>query len=188
MVKKLEEIVGDKDFSASIKKQGVGQPSYPADFCAGCACVCAGAPCAGCEDRNDDYCDDSCDDSCDTSEDSSCDTSCDAGHSYDSSYESHPAHTSVPSIYLYSKKSRCFVATVVYEEVGGADSMQVAALRNFRDDVLAGTKFGRKLIDFYYGGFGEKAAELIEKKVSFAIPLIRKGLDYVVKKYEIKQS
>jgi|WetSurMetagenome_2_1015567.scaffolds.fasta_scaffold551700_1 hypothetical protein len=80
-------------------------------------------------------------------------------------------------------KKKCFIATAVY---GDENCHEVQVLRDFRDNVLQESGLGRKVIDFYYGGAGMKAARFIENHVPFAIPPIRKGLDLIVEKYERK--
>lgn len=74
----------------------------------------------------------------------------------------------------------CFVATAVY---GNIKAPEVEALRNIRDHVLLKSYFGRKFVEFYYSGAGEKAAEFIENEIPFTIPVIRKGLDFIVNSY-----
>jgi len=78
------------------------------------------------------------------------------------------------------KMQSCFVATAVY---GNINAPEVETLREFRDNVLAQNAFGRKIIDLYYGGFGQKAAQFIKEKTPSAIPIIKKGLDYIVNTY-----
>lgn len=75
------------------------------------------------------------------------------------------------------RESWCFVATAVY---GGENSSQTDELRRYRDEVLGRSMIGRKFIDFYYGGFGEKAAYFMLNKIPGVIPLIRRGLDLLV--------
>ncbi len=79
----------------------------------------------------------------------------------------------------------CFVATTVY---GDINAPQVQTLREFRDNVLMPSRLGKIIIDFYYGGAGEKAARFLESKVPQTIPSIRKGLNYIVRKYESKDK
>jgi len=71
----------------------------------------------------------------------------------------------------------CFVATAVY---GDINAQEVQVLREFRDNVLMETGLGRKAVDLYYSGFGERVADFIKTRASFTIPLIRKGLDSLV--------
>jgi hypothetical protein len=78
---------------------------------------------------------------------------------------------------------KCFIATTVY---GDEDAHPVQVLRDFRDNVLYENGLGRKIISFYYGGAGRKAADIIEKHIPFVIPAVRKGLDVLVEKYEQK--
>lgn len=75
----------------------------------------------------------------------------------------------------------CFVATVVY---GREDAPEVQTLREVRDKVLMQSYFGRKFVDFYYSGFGEKTAQVIKDRIPSAIPLIRRGLDHIVEKHQ----
>src|SRR3989338_9482327 len=74
----------------------------------------------------------------------------------------------------------CFVATAVY---GDREAPEVQALRRFRDEVLMDSPFGRACVDFYYGGFGKGAADFIRTWVPSSIPFIRKGLDYIARRY-----
>jgi hypothetical protein len=52
--------------------------------------------------------------------------------------------------------------------------------------VLAESGLGRKVISLYYSGLGERAASLVREKLPFAIPAIRKGLDFLVDRYSAK--
>jgi len=70
----------------------------------------------------------------------------------------------------------CFIATVVYDDI---NAPEVQVLRNYRGNVLMENNLGRKLVDFYYSGIGEKVATCIRQR-PFLIPLIKKGLDYIV--------
>jgi len=79
-----------------------------------------------------------------------------------------------------AKGSACFIATAVY---GDINAPEVQVLRNFRDRVLMESELGRKLIDFYYSGTGERTADFIKKQVPSVIPAIKKGLDYLVNRY-----
>ncbi len=74
----------------------------------------------------------------------------------------------------------CFVATAVY---GDVNAPQVQTLRDFRDNVLMENFLGRKLVNFYYGGAGEKTADFIKNHLHSSVPLIRKGLDVLVQRY-----
>ena len=74
----------------------------------------------------------------------------------------------------------CFVATAVY---GNPDAPQVQALRDFRDEVLMQHPLGRRAVNFYYSGAGQRAADFIRDQVPSAILPIRKGLDFLVQKY-----
>lgn len=75
----------------------------------------------------------------------------------------------------------CFIATVVY---GSVHAPEVQVLRDFRDHVLMESGLGRKVVDLYYSGFGERTAEFIRDHASFMIPTIRKGLDQLVNYYQ----
>jgi len=79
---------------------------------------------------------------------------------------------------LYDKRD-CFVASVVY---GDVNSPEVQVLRNYRDDVLSQNYFGRKFIEFYYGGAGKKVSNLLRDLPS-VVSIVRKGLDRLVQKY-----
>ncbi|MFA6088403.1 MAG: CFI-box-CTERM domain-containing protein [Candidatus Woesearchaeota archaeon] len=82
------------------------------------------------------------------------------------------------------KDKECFVATVVY---GNINAPEVQILREFRDEVLVKNYLGRKFVSFYYGGTGEKTANFIRKHVPYLIPTIKKGLDFIVQKYQLKE-
>ena len=43
------------------------------------------------------------------------------------------------------------------------------------------TGIGKKVVDLYYSGVGEKTAKFIEKHLPSTIPIIKKGLDRLVK-------
>jgi hypothetical protein len=79
----------------------------------------------------------------------------------------------------YEEANECFVATAVY---GDREAPQVRALRQFRDEVLRKSRIGKAFIDFYYSGAGRKLANLI-KDIPSSIPIIRKGLDFLVRKH-----
>jgi len=68
----------------------------------------------------------------------------------------------------------CFIATAVY---GDAHAPEVEILRVYRDRVLMQTPLGRKAVEFYYSGVGERTAEFIRVSFPSAIPVIRRGLD-----------
>lgn len=82
------------------------------------------------------------------------------------------------------KGERCFVASAVY---GGGDVEQVRILREYRDNVLMQDEIGRRFVEWYYNGGGDKIASFIEKKARFLMPIIRKGLDVIVEDYEIRK-
>lgn len=74
----------------------------------------------------------------------------------------------------------CFVATAVY---GDKNAPQVQALRRFKDEVLMRNHLGRTFVDFYYSGAGKKTAGFVREHLPSTLPLIRKGLDYLVDRY-----
>lgn len=78
--------------------------------------------------------------------------------------------------------NNCFIATVVY---GNRDAPQVRALRRFRDEELKDHVVGRVFLDAYYGGAGRRAADFLRDYLSPTIPLIKKGLDLIAKRYAI---
>ena len=82
---------------------------------------------------------------------------------------------------LLPVSTRCFVATAVY---GDVNAPEVRTLRDFRDNVLAESGLGRAVIALYYNGLGERVAKFVQDHIPSAIPIIRKGLDYVIKRYE----
>jgi|SRR3989344_1665629 len=83
------------------------------------------------------------------------------------------------------KEDDCFVASVVY---GNETAREVNILREYRDNVLMPSLIGRKFVELYYGGAGKKAANFIEEKARFLIPVIKKGLDYLVRGYEQERN
>ena len=78
----------------------------------------------------------------------------------------------------------CFIATAVY---GDINAPEVQTLREFRDNVLKKRRLGRAAVKVYYSGVGERAARLIEERIPYLMPVIRKGLDYVVNQYRQRQ-
>ena len=74
---------------------------------------------------------------------------------------------------------RCFVATSAYE--GNQNHPTVVKLRQYRDDILSNSSAGHKFIEFYYGGFGEKAAKVLDAVPSLK-PIVRNSLDLLVEK------
>jgi hypothetical protein len=80
-----------------------------------------------------------------------------------------------------SLPNECFVATAVY---GDINAPQVQILREFRDEVLQNSSAGRAFTNFYYSGVGKKIANFVSEDLPSTIPLIRKGLDFLVQKYE----
>jgi len=81
--------------------------------------------------------------------------------------------------------SKCFIATAVY---GDENAPEVETLREIRDNVLMKDKLGKKFVEFYYSGAGEKTAEFIKNDAPFLIPIIKKELDYVVNKYNEEKN
>jgi len=75
----------------------------------------------------------------------------------------------------------CFVATAVY---GSKNAPEVQALREYRDNILSKSRFGQRFICFYYSGKGKAAANFIKKNLPSSITIIRKGLDFLVRKYQ----
>jgi hypothetical protein len=47
---------------------------------------------------------------------------------------------------------------------------------------------GQSLVESYYKGAGKKAASFISDRLPSAIPVIRKGLDLLVKKYDANKD
>ena len=75
----------------------------------------------------------------------------------------------------------CFVATAVY---GDINAPEVQVLRDFRDHVLMENGLGRKVVNLYYSGVGENIARFIRTQVPSMIPLVRKGLDKLVRYHQ----
>jgi hypothetical protein len=46
------------------------------------------------------------------------------------------------------------------------------------------TGLGRKVVDLYYSGIGEKVADFVRTQVPSVIPLIKTGLDKLVQYYQ----
>ena len=84
-----------------------------------------------------------------------------------------------------SRNIDCFIATVVY---GSPYAPEVQVLRNFRDEVLMQNPVGRRFVDFYYSGAGERAANFVRERVPSSIPLIRSGLDLLVERYSARKG
>jgi|ETN02SMinimDraft_2_1059926.scaffolds.fasta_scaffold29735_3 hypothetical protein len=85
----------------------------------------------------------------------------------------------------FETESSCFIATAVY---GDTNAPEVLTLRALRDEVLNESRLGRRVVDLYYSGLGEKAANFIEDHAQFTMPAIRKGLDFLVRKYESRKN
>ena len=79
----------------------------------------------------------------------------------------------------------CFIASAVY---GNPNALEVNILREFRDNVLMKHSIGRKFVEVYYSGLGEETADFIKEGLPSAIPLIRKGLDYLIQQYQKHQK
>ena len=82
---------------------------------------------------------------------------------------------------LRYEKEGCFIATAVY---GDSNAPEVHVLRDFRDEILMNNFFGRKLVDVYYSGIGEKIGDFLEENIPSAIPIIKSGLNFIVKKQQ----
>jgi len=85
--------------------------------------------------------------------------------------------------YMRRKTPDCFIATTVY----GENSEQVRVLRDYRDNFLIKNFGGRKLVNLYYSGIGEKVAYFFENKIPRTIPLIRRCLDFLVENIEVEE-
>jgi uncharacterized protein YukE len=75
-----------------------------------------------------------------------------------------------------SGSSGCYIATMVY---GNYDHPQVMVLREFRDEVLSKSKFGKWFIKTYYHYSPKMVEKMKNKKVLNT--LIRKGLNQFIK-------
>ncbi|MFH1592365.1 MAG: CFI-box-CTERM domain-containing protein [Candidatus Woesearchaeota archaeon] len=74
--------------------------------------------------------------------------------------------------------SDCFIATAVY---GDVNAPEVQALRQFRNNVLSESRLGRMVINLYYGGLGRRIADTVKQRMPSAIPVIKRGLDYLIR-------
>lgn len=74
--------------------------------------------------------------------------------------------------------SGCYIATVVYQS---EDAPEVEMLRNFRDETMQNSVFGRQLIRFYYGGTGKKVAVLLSTKFKLITPVVKLMLNIFIK-------
>jgi len=75
----------------------------------------------------------------------------------------------------------CFVASAVYKD---AFAPEVEMLREFRKNILSQTSPGRLFIKFYYSGTGKKTADFVKDQLpTLGVPVIKKGLDALVKVY-----
>ncbi|MBR9691172.1 hypothetical protein GOV06_00125 [Candidatus Woesearchaeota archaeon] len=83
------------------------------------------------------------------------------------------------------EESDCFVATAVY---GDINAPQVQKLREFRNEVLIPSRFGRAFVDFYYSGAGKRTADFIKEHLPSTIPIIRTGLDVLVERYSAQKK
>lgn len=79
---------------------------------------------------------------------------------------------------FFERNFDCFIATAVYD--GNPNAPQVQTLRDFRDDYLMPNPLGRRIVDFYYSGVGERGAEILRENLPSTIPIIREGLDFLV--------
>jgi len=96
------------------------------------------------------------------------------------------ASKGIPLEYLKAEpiSQGCFVACAVY---GGGDVEQVNVLREYRDKVLMQDEVGRRFVQWYYNGGGERMADFIRNRARFLIPIIRKELDYIVEDYKFRE-
>ncbi len=78
-----------------------------------------------------------------------------------------------------SREPGCFIATSAYE--GNQNHPTVVKLRQYRDDILSNSSAGQKFIEFYYGGFGQNAAKVLDAVTSLK-PFVRNSLDLLVEK------
>lgn len=76
----------------------------------------------------------------------------------------------------------CFIATVVY---GDVNAPQVEALRNYRDDVMMRSLAGRKMIELYYSGLGERVAYFVRDKIPRTTPTIKRCLDCFIESLDL---
>lgn len=83
--------------------------------------------------------------------------------------------------YARGQTRECFIATEVY---GDVNAPEVQKLREYRDEVLMNSWLGRNLVNFYYSGAGKRIAYLLGRDWRQTIPTIRRGLDYVIEKYD----
>ncbi len=75
----------------------------------------------------------------------------------------------------------CFVASAVYKD---AFAPEVEMLREFRENILSQTSPGKLFIKFYYSGAGKKTADFVKDQLpTLGVPVIKKGLDALVKVY-----
>ena len=75
-----------------------------------------------------------------------------------------------------SRSSGCYIATMAY---GNYDHPQVMILRQFRDEVLSKSQFGKWFIKTYYF-YSPKLVEKLKNK-TIVNSLIRKGLNQIIK-------
>jgi len=79
----------------------------------------------------------------------------------------------------------CYVATAVY---GGINHPQVEALRQIRDRKMMKNTFGKAFVDFYYSGAGKAVADFMKKHAPFVAPVVRKGLDCIIKNTKLEAN
>ncbi len=78
----------------------------------------------------------------------------------------------------------CFIATAIY---GNRDAPQVQTLRDFKDDVLMRSAAGRLFVGFYYSGAGKRTADIVNEHLPSTIPILRRGLDFLVERYSAQR-
>jgi hypothetical protein len=84
--------------------------------------------------------------------------------------------TATKNISTQKTKDACYIATMAY---GNYDHPQVMVLREFRDEVLSKSQFGKWFIKTYYHYSPKMVDKMINKKVLNT--LIRKGLNQFIK-------
>ncbi len=90
------------------------------------------------------------------------------------------------------KGKGCCAACVIYAgmsgSVNGGEVEQLEVLREYRDNVLMQDEIGRRFVDWYYNGGGEKMAEFVRGRGKFLVPIIKKGLDFIVEDYKRRRT
>ena len=87
-----------------------------------------------------------------------------------------PIWTATKNISTQKTKDACYIATMAY---GNYDHPQVMVLREFRDEVLSKSQFGKWFIKTYYHCSPKMVEKMKNKKVLNT--LIRKGLNQFIK-------